>query len=201
MDPYCQMFAFIIGSIFMAIPQAATILLINPLDANDLVRENPSRTKRPIELLYYAFEQQSEPRAIGTPRQVKGTHPHPAYYFDAKKDTTVVSRGSFLFRQLVVFVWQYAVLDLVQFAAHHKPVRSVADEIFTDFEWNVPLHIWIERFSENLLSWFLIARICIDSRYRMASIIMVGLGINSTQDWPPLFGRMSDAYTLRKYWG
>ncbi|KAJ5814290.1 uncharacterized protein N7503_001040 [Penicillium pulvis] len=201
MNPYCQIFAFITGPIFMAIPQAATILLIHPLDANDLIRENPGRTKKLIGLCYYAFEQQSEPRAIGTPRQVKGLHPHPAYYYDAKKGTTVVTRGSFLLRQFAVLVWQYAILDMAQYAAHHKPVRLVIDDIFTEFEGNVPLGIWVEQLTENLLSWFLIARICIDSRYRMASILLVGLGINSPQDWPPLFGRMSDAYTLRNYWG
>lgn len=201
MNPYCQIFAFITGPIFMAIPQAAKILLIDPLDANDLIRENPGRTKTLIGLFYYAFKQQSEPRAIGTPRQVKGTHPHPAYYYDAKKGTTAVTRGSFLLRQFAVLFWQYAVLDMVQFVAHHKPVRPVIDGVFTKIEWNVPPDNWVERFTENLLSWFLIARICLDSRYRMTSIIMVGLGINSPQDWPPLFGRMSDAYTLRKYWG
>lgn len=201
MDPYCQIFAFITGPIFMAIPQAAKILLIDPLDANDLIRENPGRTKTLIGLFYYAFEQQSEPRAIGTPRQVKGIHPHPAYYYDAKKGTTVVTRSSFLLRQFAVLFWQYAVLDMVQFVAHHKPVRPVIDGVFTKIEWKVPLDNWVERFTENLLSWFLIARICLDLRYRMTSIIMVGLGINSAQDWPPLFGRMSDAYTLRKYWG
>ncbi|KAJ5559702.1 hypothetical protein N7513_002101 [Penicillium frequentans] len=201
MNPYCQIFAFITGPIFMAIPQAATILLIHPLDANDLIRENPGRTKSLIGLFYYAFEQQSEPRAIETPRQVKGLHPHPAYYYDAKKGTTVIRRGSFLLRQFAVLVWQYAVLDMVQFAAHHKPVRPVIDGIFMGPEWNAPLNILVERFTENLISWFLIARICIDSRYRIASILLVGLGINSPQDWPPLFGRMSDAYTLRNYWG
>lgn len=201
MDPYCQIFIFINGATFIAILQAATILLINPLDANDLIRENPGYTKTSIGLLYYAFEQQSEGRAIGTPRQVKGVHPHPAYYYDAKKDTTVVTRGSFLLRQLVVFAWQYAVLDMVQFAAHQKPVTPVIDQTFTELEWNVPLDIWTGRITENLLSWFLIARICIDTRYRLVSFIIVGLGINSPRDWPPLFGRMSDAYTLRRFWG
>ncbi|KAJ5635100.1 uncharacterized protein N7484_008413 [Penicillium longicatenatum] len=185
----------------MAIPQAATILLINPLDANDLIHENPGRTKSSIGLFYYAFEQQTEPRAIGTPRQVKGIHPHPAYYYNAKKDTNVVSRGSFLLRQFAIFVWQYAVLDIVQFSAHRMPVRSMTGEIFTELEWNVPIDIWIQRITENLISWFLIARICLDCRYRMASIIVVGLGINSPQDWSPIFGSMSDAYTLRNYWG
>lgn len=45
MNPYCQILAFITGPIFMAIPQAATAFLIHSLDANDLMRENPGRTK------------------------------------------------------------------------------------------------------------------------------------------------------------
>ncbi|KAJ6002502.1 hypothetical protein N7451_005049 [Penicillium sp. IBT 35674x] len=162
--------------------------LVDKLSRCDaLLCENLGRTKRLIGLFFYAFEQQSEHHAIGTPRQVKGMYPHPTYHYDAKKETTVVSRGSFLLRHFSVSVWQYAVLDIVQFATHHMPMRPVIDGIFTELEWNVPLDFWVQLFVENLISWFLNARICIDSRYRIASTIIVGLGTLSPQDWPPLF--------------
>ncbi|KAJ5642057.1 hypothetical protein N7490_006057 [Penicillium lividum] len=200
MDPYCQVFTFIIGQIFMATPQAATFLLIKPLDRNDLVREAPDRTKTFAGLFCYACEQLCQTRAIRTPRQVKGIPPHPAYYHDAKRDTIFVSWRSFLLRQSVILIWQYTLLDIIQSAAHQQPVR-VPDVRFTDLEWNVSLDMWIERFATNIFSWYLFARICIDSRYRFASIVVVGLGLRSPQDWPPLFGRMADSYTLRKFWG
>ncbi|KAJ5765059.1 hypothetical protein N7520_004618 [Penicillium odoratum] len=200
MDPYCQVFTFIVGQIFMATPQAATFLLIKPLDANDLVREAPDRTKTFAGLFGYACELLCQTRAIRTPRQVKGIPPHPACYHDAKRDTIVVSRHLFLLRQSVILIWQYALLDVIQSTAHQQPVR-VPDVRFTDLEWNVSLDMWIERFATNIISWYLFARICIDSRYRLASIVVVGLKLRSPQDWPPLFGRMADGYTLRKFWG
>jgi hypothetical protein len=32
------------------------------------------------------------------------------------------------------------------------------------------------------------------------SIVSVGLGETEPRDWPPMFGSLSDAYTLRKFW-
>ncbi|KAJ5915208.1 hypothetical protein N7454_011103 [Penicillium verhagenii] len=201
MDPYCQLSIFITGQIFMYIPQAAAVLLINPLDADDLIREAPDQTKTFAGLLYYASQQLCQPRAIRTPRQVKGVKPHPAYYRDTKTGTMVVSRGSFILRQSVILIWQYAVLDMVEFAAHAQPMKPTPHQTFTDLEWNVSFEVWIERAISNLVSWFLIARILIDYRYRLASILLVGLGFGTPEDWPPLFTRMSDAYTLRRFWG
>ncbi|EMD58400.1 hypothetical protein COCSADRAFT_176603 [Bipolaris sorokiniana ND90Pr] len=41
----------------------------------------------------------------------------------------------------------------------------------------------------------------INMQYILASIVCVGLGINRPEDWPPLFGRLAEATTVRSFWG
>lgn len=39
------------------------------------------------------------------------------------------------------------------------------------------------------------------SLHSIISIISVGLGETEPREWPPLFGNLSDAYTVRRFWG
>lgn len=201
LDRSYGLFIFITGQTFINIPQAANLLLINPLDADDLAHEEPGRTKTLTGSMYYSFELLCQNRGVGTPRQVKGIPSYPAYYRDTKKGgATLVPRCAFLLRQFVILAWQYALCDIIQFAGHQQAARPTA-VVFPEPEWNVPLDEWIKRCITHSISWFLITRIFIDSRYRLVSIVTVGLGMNSPSDWPPLFGRIADAYTLRQFWG
>ncbi|KAJ5619896.1 hypothetical protein N7510_003880 [Penicillium lagena] len=197
----CGIFPLIAGQTFINIPQAANLLLINPLDADDLAREKPGRTKTLTGRMYYSFELLCQNRGVGTPRQVKGIPSYPAYYCDTKKGgITFIPRRAFLLRQFVVLAWQYALCDIIQFAVHQQAAGPSA-VVFTEPKWNVSLNEWIKRCLTHSISWFLITRIFIDSRYRLVSIVTVGLGMSSPPDWPPVFGRMADAYTLRQFWG
>jgi hypothetical protein len=191
---YMMLRVFIAGQTFMAVPQAAHLLLINPLDVNDLVREQPDRTKSLAGRLRYALDVVCLPRGVGTPRQAKGIPPFPSY-------PPLVSRGAFLLRQSLVLAWQYAVLDLVQFAGRLQATEPPAEVVFTYPEWNVSLDKWAERIITHCITWILVSRLIIDSRYRVISIIAVGLGLDSPRNWPPAFGTMADVYTIRKFWG
>lgn len=201
MDQFCGLFMFITGQTFINVPQAANLLLINPLDADDLAREEPGRTKTLIGRMYYSFELLCQNRGVGTSRRVKGIPSYPAYYRVTKKGgLTLVPRRAFLLRQFAILAWQYALCDIIQFAGHQQAAGPTV-VTFTEPEWNVPLDEWIKRCITHSISWFLITRIFLDSHYRLVSIITVGLGLNSSSDWPPLFGRIADAYTLRQFWG
>ncbi|KAJ5832818.1 hypothetical protein N7474_001129 [Penicillium riverlandense] len=201
MNRFCGLSTFITGQTFLNIPQAANLLLINPLDADDLAREEPGRTKTFTGRMCYSFELLCQNRGVGTPRQVKGIPSYPAYYrYTKKAGITLVPRCAFLLRQLAILTWQYAVCDIIQFVGRQRASGPTA-VVFTEPEWNVPLGEWIERCIMHSISWFLISRVFIDSRYRLVSIVTVGLGMNSPLDWPPLFGRIADAYTLRQFWG
>lgn len=38
-------------------------------------------------------------------------------------------------------------------------------------------------------------------QYSLLAATFVALGISPPRDWPELYGRWSDAYTVRRFWG
>jgi hypothetical protein len=75
-------------------------------------------------------------------------------------------------------------------------------QIPTEFKYfDISAEEWMKRMTESLMIWFFTARLMIDSAYRFLTLVMVTLGLSSTEECPPLFGSMWDAYTLRNYWG
>ena len=185
--------------------QATNLLLINPLEESDIARETPhalfrsDRVLRVVQLLIH-------PRAIGTPRQIKNVPAHPRYYATAGEDKVIASsitRNRFLTRQVVIFVWQYLMLDLMQEAARQQAFLSAAgaEASFTRLDMFVSPEKWAERGIANLITFFITMRILIDASYRFVSIVFVGLGFDTPENWPPAFGRMKDVYTIRKFWG
>ncbi|KAJ5087450.1 hypothetical protein N7456_011066 [Penicillium angulare] len=178
---------------------ATNILLINPLDESDLARERPGALIL-SDRLWYAFELVAFPRAINTPRQVRNVPAHPPY-LQRNGDGAQISRNKFLVRQSVIFVWQYLVLDIFQTLAHLDGEDQDPNVGFSKIELFVPFEIWIKRLVLSLMAGFISTRILIDAHYRFSSLVFVGLGLDVPDNWPPLFGTMADAYTLRNYWG
>jgi hypothetical protein len=186
--------------------QATHLLLINPLDEADIARETPHRALFRSDRFLRVVQLLIHPRAIGTPRQIKNVPAHPRYYAAAGEDKVIAStitRGKFLTRQVVIFVWQYLMLDLIQEAARQQAFLSAgaAEASFTRLDMFVSPEKWVERGIANLITWFITTRILIDASYRFVSIVFVGLGLDTPENWPPAFGRMKDVYTIRKFWG
>lgn len=177
--------------------QAINVLLLNPLDEGDIVREIPQKARFRSSRLYHAAEAVIQLRAIGTPRQIKNVPLQPGYYATRRRGD-VIPRATFLRRQISVFVWQYLALDILQTAARFNPSHT---EGFTHVDWFVSTDKWLERTLMNLFNCFGPSRIAIDANYRFLSIIFVGLGFDTAENWPPLFGRMADVYTIRNFSG
>ncbi len=95
------------------------------------------------------------------------------------------------------------MLDLMQEAARQQAFLSErgAEASFTRLDMFVSPEKWAERGIVNLITWFITTRILIDASYRFVSIVFVGLGLDTPENWPPAFGRMKDVYTIRKFWG
>lgn len=182
-----------IGNLFVAVFTALHLLLINPLDERDLAREMPTTFFRSGHF-YYVFEIISMTRGVKTPRQVKNLPAHPKY-FDRYGGKIPV--GPYLLRQMAILTWQFLVIDIIQVASIQA---APLEPGFKDIEFNLSLEKWIERLITNLIGWFFVARILIDSSFKLASVIFVGLGLDEPKNWPPVFGRMKDSYTLRNYW-
>lgn len=184
-----------ISQLVIVILQATNVLLINSLDRDDL-----SRVARGDTSAYYllaALQILIQTRGINTPWQVKNIPPQPQYYSPLGKKN--LSRNRFLFRQSAILAWQYLALDIIRTASVQQAPEQNA--LSPHVEWNVPASQWLERAGTHLAIWFVVNRIIGDSAYRLLSILFVGAGIDSPLDWPPLFGRMADVYTLRNFWG
>jgi hypothetical protein len=190
--------------------QAINLLLLNPLDEHDIARELPERGLSRSHRIYHAAKLLTQPRAIATIYQVKNVPLWPVYYktrgAGAKGQGAIAtSRGRFLRRQLAIFVWQYLALDVLQSAARQKALDALeaggGRSGFTHIDWSISPEKWIERGIQNLIIWFVVSRLVIDSHYRIVSIILVGVGLDVPDNCPPAFGRMADAYTIRKFWG
>lgn len=188
--------------------QATNLLLLNQLDDNDLRRENQNQTSQAQRALcladrpWAAFKALSQTRAVNTPRQVKNVPPQPVYYCYShscsRGGKSVVPRGMFLKRQIAIFVWQLLACDALQSLARRRDGSRAG---FEHIDWFIPFDRWVGRALENLLTWFVVARLLIDAHYRLASVVFVGLGLDVPSNWPPAFGRMRDAYTIRTFWG
>lgn len=176
--------------------QSINLLLVHPLDRHDISRI----VKRPSSFVSNVFAAAKivvQTRGINTPWQVKNVPSHPSYY--RRRGMQCPEKSIFLLRQAAIFFWQYLVLDIIQtITIGNAPSHAT---IPLKPEWNVSLSQWLERGSTHLAIWFFVNRLIGDSAYRLLSIISVGLGIDSPSDWPPAFGSMSDAYTLRNFWG
>lgn len=132
---------------------------------------------------------------MGKYRQVRNVPSHPGGF------SREVPRGRFLVRQGVVFVWQYFACDVFQSFARSRSLERDLDTGFEHIDWFVSVDVWIERVVSNLVTWFVLSRLLIDAHYRLASIIFVGSGLDEAKNWPPAFGWMGDAYTIRNFWG
>lgn len=183
--------------LFMTITfQCLNLLLINPKDASDL----PERSQGLIARVYMATRFFTDPRGINTPWQIKNAPPQPAYYTRRNMDNP--PRGRFLVRQSAIIVWQYLALDVFATLALQQALEQENHGMLPPVpQWDISIEQWIERIISNLMAGFVVSRILIDFHHRAFSIILVGFGLDSPANCPPLYGRAMDADTVRGFWG
>jgi hypothetical protein len=175
--------------------QSFNWLLLNPKDINDL----PVEAGHGVSRLYYVARLFYQPRGIRTPWQIKNAPQQPGYY--QRRGLKEPSRGRFLVRQSVIAVWQYLALDLFATLALQQALEQEKHGALPSVvQWGLSVEQWIERLISNLVAGFVVSRILIDFHHRAFSIIVVGLGLDSPSNCPPLFGKAGDADTMRGFW-
>lgn len=189
----------VVSNIVVLNIQAARFLLINPLDSRDLCHGLAVQRNFFVRV-YHALELLLCTRAVGTPWQVKNVPSYPAYY--SRRGMKVPLRTPFLARQLVVLLWQYLFLDVVNTAMLLNPptqsnLRQTAQAGMLGTDWNTIASKTIS----NSLGWLFVARVQIDFYNRLATSVLVFLGVYTPSSFRPFFGRLGDAYTLRNFWG
>lgn len=204
--PYIRGFDAVRGtaasSFIVVFLQSVNLLLITGIDANDLICDKLADASMGIRgRIDAAMKLIGSPRAIGTGWQVKGTPPHPAFYEPNRKSP---DRGIFVLRQTLIFISQYLLIDAITTSFSGV---SIEDRIRlmgpgTQFLfWGATSEQWMARIKISLIGWFVVSRLLIDATYRICSIVAVVLGGSSPEVWPPFFGSMWDAYTIRGFWG
>jgi hypothetical protein len=102
------------------------------------------------------------------------------------------SRSQFIITGLKWICFQGLVFDATSVIAHSFPMYGQGGMSFSECGWLWRSTIWL-----NILG----AGVVMSILYTILSFVTVGLGISMPQDWPPLFGNVFEAYTVRKCWG
>lgn len=190
---WCEVARLLLTIVF----QALDLLLLNPKDAADLSFEYG---RNPVARLYYAIKLLTHPRGINTQDQIRNIPQQPRYY--ARRNFKNPPRGRFLLRQSAIAVWQYLALDLFATLALQQALEQKTHaKLPPTVQWDLSTEQWIERVISNLVAGAVVSRMLIDIHHRVFSIVLVGLGLESASDCPPLFGRITDAGSLRGFWG
>ena len=138
------------------------------------------------------------PRLVNTAYQVKNVP-----RWSQGEPQQVPSRGHFLGRTALIVFLNYLAVDLCSLAA--QPERNVSlfsDEKVAFFRrWNsLGLEEIVIRVSASLILWLNIY--CIFRIFHgLIVLLAVGSGFSNVQDWPPPFGSLSEAYSVRRFWG
>ncbi|GLA64909.1 hypothetical protein AtubIFM54640_006643 [Aspergillus tubingensis] len=184
-------------------------LLLNPKEADDFVaiREGTSKVKSFFNGLRTALKQHLNSRKINTPEEAKNTPPIPGYYThgNGKNASKRISRHRYLIRETAIAMWQYLVLDISTSQAV-KTGLSKNEQQQQQQQQNTSVQgSWVELCIEQIIvavaAWFIVGRIVISFTYRLVAVVSVGLRFEAPEEYPPLFSKMADAYTLRNFWG
>jgi hypothetical protein len=177
--------------------QSFNLLLITNVDINDLpASPAASITAKFRAGLWMAFNI----RGVKTRWQVKNVPAFPAFY----NHQPPRSRSPFLTRQAVAFAFDYMMLDLIYMMSIKQTSEEKKQLYGSDLEYHyldLTAEQWTAKIASTLITWYIIIRVSLDFQVRFLSLASVALGICSPDDWPPMFGRTWDAYTLRHFWG
>ncbi|MCJ1384673.1 hypothetical protein MMC17_007791 [Xylographa soralifera] len=150
----------------------------------------------PWDRLSFGLFAATSTRYVGTPYQVKGI---PS--FSSRDPTHVPSRLEFLRGKLLGILFCYLILDLA--ASSAQPDLNTV--LYSPD--NIPL------FTRSISSEKLITRILstlgfgaimyslIWSYMGLLGFIAVASGLSEPRYWPPVFGPLQEAYSLRRFWG
>ncbi|TWU75761.1 hypothetical protein ED733_002362 [Metarhizium rileyi] len=185
--------------IFLAPLQALNLLLINPLDEDDFTQARLFTASSPLlAKLWHVAELFVALRGIGTPWRIKNIPSQPGHLLAQARPK--IPRSAYLLRQAVIFAWQYLVLDALRLVSSVHSFRTESSSAHVE-HWYTFAAAQLQSISTSLFAWLFVARVLIDASYRATSLLAVGLGRAAPEGWPPVFGSMWTAYTLRNFWG
>lgn len=136
-------------------------------------------------------------RYIGSPYQARNVPP-----YSTSDPSYIPSRRVFLLQGGTIFLFSYSLTEFVirvgqsyhndpVFAESYVPIYARLDEVTAE---EVLIRITTTGF------WFA-AYTTIQAYHSATALIAVASGMMTPAEWRPMFGSLSDAYTLRGFWG
>ncbi|OBS24845.1 hypothetical protein FPOA_05382 [Fusarium poae] len=182
--------------------QCCNFLVLTRLDADDLAKKNVFRASdNAVYKVYRVVCLIFNVRGIGTPWQAKHLSGFPRFYQHEKRcEPTAIW---FIFRQSLILAWQCLLLDIIYTSSLSTP-KEDTQRLFgpgTEYMYlDATAEQWMGRCFVGIIAWVIPGRVSIDLPYRAISLVSVLFGFTSPQQWPPLFGSIWDAYTIRGFW-
>ena len=158
-----------------------------------MVKPNPSGLQR----LRFGFHLSVSTRKVGTSYQVKGVSS-----FSTKDTRYLPSREAFLLNKALVLLICYLVLDLSTLTSQPDQNQVLYhDARISMFDLNnLTLEQLLVR-SVTTLGFWLNVYCIIEFYMGPFAFFTVGIGASKIECWPPGFGPVSEAYSIRRFWG
>ncbi|KAF5328770.1 hypothetical protein D9619_011600 [Psilocybe cf. subviscida] len=135
------------------------------------------------ERLWWSLSLISSPRNIGWSTQptsrIRPTPPS-------------VTRVQFITSGLKWMCFYALLFDVTSIICHNFPMYGQGGPSFGDFPWLWRATVWLNIFGVSSM---------MSMTYTSVSVAAVALGLSRPQAWPPYFGNLKDAYTVRNCWG
>lgn len=149
------------------------------------------------ERLRFGYFTSLSTRKVGTPYQVPGVPP-----FSAKDPQHVPSSRAFLLHKATVVFISYIVLDFS--TAISQPDQNPKLFHAKGVSWLNPENLVFEQLLVRIVSvlgFWINLYFVIQAQMATAAIVMVGIGASKVDCWPPGFDPISEAYSIRRFWG
>lgn len=140
------------------------------------------------------------PRLVNTPWQVTGTPEFPA--------RRIPSRSALLCRALLRLITCLLIFDLVGMMNGKDDPTNKINQVL--FDWSrVPIFARLSaingqeimvRIGVSFFMW-LIGYCVVQAIYSVIEIVAVASGLTGVEGWKPLFGSLSDCWSVRQFWG
>jgi hypothetical protein len=142
---------------------------------------------------YWALKLRFNPRGIGWTHEAPLPN-HPDSQNASTKKNTSGTRTSFVLRRLFEGVLNVLILDLCTVAAKRNPhfVKG-HPELLLEASWT-----WR---TVSVFQFVGMTYCGLRMMHSFLSAVFVGTRISEPEDWPALFGKLGEAYTVRRFWG
>ena len=123
--------------------------------------------------------------------------------FSYKDPSYVPSRASFTARNTLKCLFYIAIVRAVTRVGDpaENPIQFDSDRISLISRLNSVSETELSTRFGAVLGYFALHYFVVDLLYSLLGTLTVALRISSVEDWPPVFGSMSDAWSIRQFWG